>query len=781
MFKNPCLLAVILLSLGILNAGASTTPTAVVEKNIGGVPTFKVNGEWFTIPGYSCLAAWPDQLKSMEPLAAARPVPTRLFDFPITTMGAPGAMPDASIGQGKYDWGTVDLYYGTFNTMRTTHGYSNTVVLPRLLMFAPAWWLADPNNINEMEVQDDGISQSVYWSGYDKNHGVLPNKGPFPSLASPKYRQLVKQTIEDFIDYADKKGYMDSTIGFEISGLATEEWYYYGFNRGGTSRELAGYSVPTRNAFREWLRARYNNNNASLQASWNDSSVTFDTATVPSRSARLDRLNSPIYTFRNVDNKMNVIDFYQFWNDLVTDFIDYCAMVIKNKTNNTKIVGAFYAYMYEFTFDVAESGQIGFGRFLKSPNLDYVYVTNSYFNRGPGKADQLRAQAYSTQLHNKIWFNSDDTMTVNAPHIIAQFNWDAKTSKSMKINMGYSDTIEKNQWMFRRQTGFNLCNGFYQHHLELWSRTDSNNAYTSMYSGLENEIGNLNQLCDRSKKYDRSSNSQILIVSDEYSCQYTASSALLNVCVGNPQLALQQIGAPADHILLDDIALINAEQYKMIVFLNCWNLSDSHRAVIDRLKSNNRMFVFCYAGGYFNGRNCSRDNMKNACGINISVGSESKVALQVNAKTSDSLGQAIFNVADGKTFGSTVACAKKMMVVDNKAVTLGTYSDSSDVSMAIMRHSDWKSVWCATADMPAAVYRELAKEAGLFIYNNNTDTFGANKSYIFIHPSSAGSRTIKFPRAVILYDAMTEQVLGTNITSYTRSYQLGETMIYRCE
>ena len=101
--------------------------------------------------------------------------------------------------------------------------------------------------------------------------------------------------------------------------------------------------------------------------------------------------------------------------------------------------------------------------------------------------------------------------------------------------------------------------------------------------------------------------------------------------------------------------------------------------------------------------------------------------------------------------------------------------------MAIIRPGIWKGVWSVTADMPAAVYRELAKDAGVHIYNNSTDTFGANKSYAFIHPSSVGSRTITFPRAVTLYDALSEQILGTDITSYTRSYQLGETLIYRYE
>lgn len=758
-------------------------PGAIVERSLGGVPTFKVNGEWLTVPGYSCLAAWPNQLNSMEPLAAATPVPTSVFDFPMTTTAWPGALPEASTGPGTYNFSTADLYYSTNNTMRFDHGYSHTMTLPRIYIGTPQWWLNDPANAGELEVQDDGISQSVLWSQYAAGGWTtLPNEGPFPSLASTVYRQYVKQTIEEFIDYAQLFGYLDTTIGFELSGLATEEWYYFGFNRHIPNRELAGYSVPTRNAFRDWLRTKYNNSNAALQASWNNGSVTFDTAVVPTRSARLDRLNSGgagYYTFRNVDANMNVIDFYQFWNDLVPDFIDFCAGVIKDKTNNTKLVGAFYAYMYEFTSDISESGQVGYGRFLKSENLDYVYVTNSYADRGLGGADRLRAPSYSAQLHNKVWFNSDDTMTWNADAIMDCLGWDENTKNANKAHMGYTPTKQQSQWMFRRQTGFNACNGFYQNHLELWT---CQNPWLSMYDNFADEIGYLNAFCDRSKNYDRSSIGQILIVSDEYSCHYAASSALLNVSLGNPQLALQQIGAPADHILLDDLALINAPQYKMIVFLNCWNLNDDQRTLIDSLKSDNRMLVFCYAGGYFNGRSYSSANMKNACGMNINVGTEMQVALRIKPKTNDPLGQAIYNAVGGSIFGSTSVCGKKLIAADPAGTVLGTYSTfSTDTSMAITRQGTWKGVWCVTADMPAAVYRELARDAGVHIYNDSTDTFGVNTSYVYMHPSSAGSRTITFPRPVTLYDALSEQLLGTNISAYTRSYQLGETMIYRYE
>jgi hypothetical protein len=765
-------------------------PLSAVEKNIG-VPTIKYDGQWLTIPGYSCLANWPNQLNFENPIAKASPVGTKLFDFPITTTGYSG-LPDASTGPTTYNWSTVDLYYGTARTLKNGGWYDynnnlisanpNVILLPRLCTDAPAWWLNDPSNQSEMEIMDDGTSQSTNFSQYGSNPGILPRSGPFASLASAKYRQMVKKTLEDFIDYAKQKGYLENTIGFEISTLATEEGYWWGSGRS----ELAGFSVPTRDAFRQWLRTKYNNSNTALQASWNNPSVTFDTAQLPTRAWRLDRLNS--YTFRDIDNKMSVVDFYQFWSDLIPDFIDFCADVIKNKTANTKIVGAFYAYMYEFNAN-PEFGHNGLGRFLKSPNLDYAFVTSSYFNRGLGGVDQLRGPAYSTQLHNKLWFHSDDMATVYEPDIMRGMGFSEAGVAENLLYHGYSDTYEKNKWQLRRVSGFNTCNGFYQHHLELWALANNPTYGWLCHYGMSSsdpiaaEIGNLNQFLDNSKNYDRSSNSQILAVIDEYSCGYTASMKLLQVTLRNPQLALQRIGAPVDQILLDDLSLINPAQYKMIVFLNCWNLNDTHRSVIDSLKNNNRMLVFCYAGGYFNGKNYSSTNIKNACGMNIEasvLGESLSTPPQITIQPQyHPLAQNIYN-AGLTTFGSTEQCCRMMYAADSAGTILGFYPGTGWTNMAITEPTGWKGVWMITSDIPAGVYRELAKFANVHIYNHGDDALYANKSYVTIHPGSAGNRTIYFPYHVTIYDALTEGApLATNVTSYTRGYQLGETMIYR--
>ena len=740
-------------------------PTAQIQ-NLYTVPTITVdNAEWLLTPGYSNYYPNPPYLADF---AAAG---TRLFDIPTTPADWTNSIPTVWTGPSSWNYNNLDDYF-----TRLITASPDGMIIPRLYLLMPRWWLDDPAHAAEMEVMDDGTSQSTSYSQFSSNPGILPYAGPFPSLASEVWRQAMAYAIEHYIDHIQAQGYMGNVIGFELSGLGTEEWYHWSSNRS----ELAGYSVPTRNAFRNWLRQKYNNDVAALRTAWSNSSITFDSVSVPSRADR--KAYEGARTFRDPATSMHVVDFYQFYNDLIPDTISYFAQVIKNKTGNNKLVGAFYAYMNEFQ-GYPEFGHNALNRYNQSPYLDYVYVTSSYFNRGPGGADLLRAPAYSTQLHNKLWYVSNDTATIETPHVWEDygFGWDAATVAANLANLGYTDTLEKNIWTFKRAAGMNTAMGFYQNYLDLhagYYRTPE----------LMDAVEMMNQFYDSTKNYPRTSNSEILVVSDEFSCNYACvgpsnwNNNLLYYSLTTPRLALQQLGAPADHILLSDLALVDAARYKMIIFLNCWNMTTAQRAAVDAFKNNDRLLVFCYAPGLFNNQTQSSSNMSAVCGITLTIGSETLAQPRITITADHVLGQNMQTAGVG-TFGPNASICKRIYVSDASASKLGydPAVGSSRVVMAIKSLSGWKSIYSVTSDIPASALREMARYAGMHIYNSQNDTLYVNNSYVTVHANGAGSRTINWPRPVTLYDAMTNAPLASGVTSHTRSYQHGETYIYRYE
>jgi hypothetical protein len=736
----------------------NTGPLMSIE-NLMGIPTFKINNQFTTAGVFSHNWPHPDYV----PVKQFADTGTVIQDFGGSNLNEWWLRTNPD----KWDYSTVDTRIGFLKRPNT--GDPDVLLMPWVTITPPQWWLDNPANVNELEMADQGTGPSIIHEDGKK----------YPSLASPKWRADMKYALENYIDYLYGMGYMPNIAGFKLSdvGCGGENLWHYSWRQ-----DPGGYGLRTKEAFRNWLRTKYNNDILSLRAAWNSSTVTFDTAEVPTYPQR--KLYEGTSTFRKTSVSMNVIDFEVFWNELLVDTIDYFAGVIKKKTNNTKLVGAFYCYMYEWNGN-PEDGHQALRKYNESKNLDFVWQTASYETRGYiTGGDVLRGPGYSNVLHGKQWANSNDTATFVCGYL----------SDNDKIRLGYTDTLERNKRMFLRSAGFNICNGgFLQEFFALhdqWYCDQSVPTPPNPYILVDYAVEPLNFIYNNSKNYDRRSNSEVLVVSDEISCSYNTykwDNPLLRSSLRTPQIDFVQMGTPNDQILLDDIALLpDPNQYKLIIFLNCWHMSNSQRALVDSLKGNGRTLVFCYAAGYFNQNVTSQTAMESMIGMTMTVVNyEPFITPRVYVKSDHPLGANI--IAKGVTiFGPTSSVCGNIYVTDATTSRLGTESSSGDSYryMAIKDMGTWKSIYCITAQMPAAAFREIARYAGVHIYNENNDTFYANKSYVCIHPNHAEgtqqSRTITFPFAVDIYDAETEGLpLQSNVTSYTRSYDGGETKVYR--
>jgi len=733
----------------------NTGPVMSIE-NLMGIPTFKVNNAFTTAAVFSHNWPHPDYV----PVKQFADTGTIIQDFGGSNLNEWWLRTNPD----KWDYSTIDTRINFL--IQPTTGDPDVLLMPWVTVTPPQWWLDDPANANELEMADSGSGPAVVQSDGKK----------YPSLASPKWRQDMAYALENYIDYLYLTGRMLNIAGFKLSdvGCGGENlWRYSWWQNPG------GYGLRTKEGFRQWLRDKYNNDIDALEAAWNNTAInSFDNVQVPTYSER--KAYEGTRTFRNPGVSMNVIDWELFWNELLVDTLDYFAGVIKNKTNGTKLVGGFYCYMYEWCGN-PEDGHQALRKYNQSKNLDFIWQTASYETRGYiTGGDVLRGPGYSNILHGKQWANSNDTATFVCGYLDA----------NDKIRLGYTDTVERNKRMFLRSAGFNICNGgFLQEFFALHDQWYHDPSNANPYILVTDAVTDLNFIYGNSKNYDRRSNSEVLIVSDEVSCSYVTykwDNPVLKTSLRTPQIALTQMGTPNDQILLDDIALLpNPDQYKLIIFLNCYNMTDAQRAMVDSLKGNNRVLVFCYAAGYFNGGTYSEANMESLLGgMDMVVDSaESFISPRMAVARNHPLGQAIW--AKGITaFGPNESICKRiyanvstsdLIAYDPLAILNG--------AMAIRDNGTWQAIYAVSADMPASVYREIARYAGVHIYDETNETFYANRSYVCIHPNhdegTQQSRTINFPAAVNIYDAQTETLLQSNTTSYTSSYYGGQTKVYR--
>jgi hypothetical protein len=725
---------------------------AVTVTQVHGVPTFTVEGNPFLPPAFETYI--PEERYFRQFAEAGTP----LFSFNTNVTAC-------DYGHSLPTHISVDVWdYAQFDDLmrRVLAANPQAMVMPRVNMGTPRWWLdAHPDALEQLE---DG---SVLFDPADV--GVtLPKERAYPSLASPVWRQYQADALRKFIDHVQTSGLGAHIFGYMIVGLHTEEWYHWSAG----TKACAGYSPPSLAAYRQWLKEKYRTDRA-LRKAWGSEQVTIETAQPPSCDARKD---TGAGTFRAMPASMTVVDFLTFWNELIPDTIDYFARVAKEATGHRKAIGAFYGYQYEFNGD-PEFGHNALGKYLASDALDYLLVTASYYDREVAVgADYQRSPAYSVQLHNKVWYHDNDTISFLAPkiHGLDQPGRENDPYWGQLRLLGYTPTAEQSRWMFRRTIGFSLANGMYA------SFFDLHGGYFNDPE-LMQEIGQLTRLSKALATEDRSSIAEILVVADEDSCAYiTHKNPILALSLQAPQVALAQLGAPVDHVLLEDLDKVDAWRYKLVIFLNAYNVTREERRTIDRrLKRDGKWLMWCYAPGYFEDNNQSTSNIEALTGISIAPAEDTPHPLWSKIEDVEAPLALALRKQLPDTFGPDAAGVAAMHVVDHAATPLARNPESGQINLAIKHQESWTALYAISPDLPPAFYRELARQAGVHLYNEHDDTLYVNASLMTLHARDDGERTLHFPKPVTLHDALSEESLAEHASQLTLSMRKGETRMIR--
>lgn len=634
----------------------------------------------------------------------------------------------------------------------------DALIMPRIYLTAPDWWVQA--NPQECQVLSDG--GTVYKSGV----GHRRDNAAFPSLASEKWRSETAAALKHLIRHIQESDYGAHLFGYMITGLMSEEWYHWSIH----TEQLSDYSVHAVGSFAAWLRKKYGSD-TELQKAWNNPQADFSSVTVPSKELRCrnrDRI------FRDPETEMQVIDWYLFYNELVPDTMEVFLRAAKEACDYRKVVGAFYCYMFEFGGD-PEYGHNALGKLLQSPHLDFAVVTASYFDRALGKgADYARAPITSVRLHGKLWYHDNDTVSFKYDEINAA-NPDRDTVARYRKELGVTETAEETIWQYRRGAGFVLGNGVYQSFFDLHGGYFDDPA-------LMAEIQRLNQLLDLSKEWEYGSIAEILVVSDEASCSYmTFESAFMQQTLQPAQVQFAKIGAPHDSILLEDLPLVDMSRYKMVIFLNCYHLTEEQRQWIrERILCGGRTVLWCYAAGLFDGARTCLENMQELTGFQFAYRPEAEKR-HIQIVLTDAGRKACCGDMPSLPLliGHAHIWAAPMVVFDEDAIALGTLEGGTETALARKNMSGWTSVYTMNPVLSAVCLRNFARQAGVHIFNDKDDTCYTSNGFIAINADGTAVRTILFPNMIKITEPLTGHCLAQGVKSYSRLISDKETLLLR--
>jgi Beta-galactosidase len=671
-------------------------------------------------------------------------------------------------GPKKYEFDTLDA---------EIEGYvkqdPQILIMPKIDPVPGAWWCREFPN--EISLQSDGSPT-----------GSSKEQPCHFSFASKKYRSLARDALIALVAHLESK-FGNNMLGYHLENGSSGEWFSWDAYGDGEQFGVEDYSAPAQAAFKEWLKQKYQGNPKNLQHAWGDATVTFESATIPSEKVRKHPSHGIVF---DPAISRRVPDYFEFFNDTVTQVLLEQVHTIREVTHGRKIEGVFYGYLWSASpsLTMNHSGHLGFKKVLNSPDIDFIASPYTYDNRYVGGADTAQSLPATIALHHKLYLNEVDPWT----HLA----WGrSKEMDSERIPHNFAET----KGILLRDYGYALTGGFGMWYMDIAAGLYHDPEITSL----------LSQVHDIDQKYleaDKRAATDVAVVLDEDSFNYFSDDEpfFMPLLVAQEKWELAFMGAPFDKILLSDFKNKSLPDYKCYIFVNTFRVTPEQRAAVHaKLQRNHATAVWVYAPGYID-NDLSVENMYSLTGIHLAK-SDLPGELRVQSNAKDHPYTA--SLPTGLVYGTDVNVDKiratfkghvylqdtlgrdlpglkispRFYGDDPQATVLGGLVGLDKPGLLVKEQGGWTSVYSSAPVLPAALLRNIARAAGCHIYDDANDVVYANKDFLAIYATSAGPRTVHLPRTSRVVDLLENKTLAEGASQFTVSMSANESRLFALE
>jgi len=582
----------------------------------------------------------------------------------------------------------------------------------------------------------------------DARYVGLSGEAAEPSLCDNKYWAVAKNCMDQFIRQMRMLDLKDNILGVH---LERGEWFV---------PVDGGYDTSTaaKAMFKDWIRARYSEDEVALRASWFDGNVDFDTVQIPAyqpEGAEGDRF------VRSSRKQRRYVDYHLFISDAIVERIADLAYAAKVASAGYFLVGASYGYTFEWAHP--SSGHLALGKLLRTPEVDFIAGPPSYKNREPGGTGPFPSAIDSFALNGKLYISEDDFKTaIGGGTEPDEFNPVIRTPQA----------LESIHW---RGAGAALAHASGVNWMDLWG-----NGWLKTASIWDRAQQVRDALTTRMAA--PLTDPDVAVFVDERALAYLVDPNAFRLLIQNGREAALRSGLSVGFFLLSDLA--HRERFpesKLYVFLNAWDIRPELRSAIkERLHRDNKVLFWLYSAGLFDSGRDSLERARDVTGI----------ALKPQPFHSRS-GSAILNrrhplvEAFPTRMIPSSALEPSYFGINEDAMVLGEYTQTGLPSFVLKDFNEiaegggkWTSVFLGEPAISPSLIRALGQMAGAHVWNFQDDLVHVRPPFLTVHCKEAGPRTITLPSKWSAYNLLTKQWAAEDTTHLRFTATAGSTHVF---
>lgn len=525
----------------------------------------------------------------------------------------------------------------------------------------------------------------------------------FTHLSWAAFDEAWKRAAADYLKAAIRhceKKYGDRIYGYFILGGMTTEWLAHPDKEASHPLKEKGY------------RAFCKDENAKLPT--------------------IEELNRADGAFLGKDEK-NVYTARRFHAETVADLLLCFAGEAQSVLQHKKLLGCYFGYLLHLGGEyLYNAGHLAYEKVFLSPDIDMISSPSCYRYRKLGDPSAFMLTQKTLDAHNKLYFLEFDHITHAAPEeIVDGREDDADNRRLVKIPGADSKCKNETESLNLMLRDYILCraNGtalWWFDMFDGWFRSDSMMQTITKMVDLTKRLSMLSG--DRRRDI-------AVIAEGESMYRARKASRLASKSLSDVKRALSECGCCYDLYSVCDLSLPQIEDYKLILFLNQYEITDNTKALVQRLLDRGKSVVWLYAPDYANGGDCDAKRIAACTGIKVTESNTPHGGM----------------VVDG-TVTTYEFMAPYFAVNDEKADTLAVFEDGA-VAAAAKKASNGRSVYVATPDLPSALLRTVAEQAGAFVYSRDPLVYTyPTEVFVGVYNATAGDATVYLPEDGVYRD-----------------------------